>query len=332
MHPSITVIVPAFNAAADLRHCLPALLAHSADRPDELIVVDDGSSDGTALVAREYGAVVLATAGGGQPLGPARARNLGASRASGTVLLFLDADVAAHPDTVARVRQAFAADASLDAVIGAYDDHPAHPSFLSQYKNLQHAFVHRQGGRRASATFWTGCGAVRRALFLEHRGFLETYSRPSIEDIEFGARLVRAGARLILDPAIQVQHRKQWTAFSLIRTDIFQRAVPWTELILREGAMPNDLNLATSHRLSAVAVWLSLGLLVAGYVGYAAAGVVLLPVLLNRHFYLFLTRRRGVLFALRAIPWQILYLAYSSATFALVALRHGLLRRRPPAL
>lgn len=318
---SITVIVPAYNAEPDLRHCLGGL-ARCSESPHELIVVDDGSTDQTAAIAREFGAIVMATGAGG-PLGPARARNLAAQKATGEVLLFLDADVTPHPDTISLVRSVFAADASVDAVIGAYDDQPAHPGFLSQYKNLQHAFVHRDGGQRESATFWTGCGAVRRHVFAANKGFLETYRRPSIEDIEFGARLVRAGHRIVLDPAIQVQHRKQWTAASLIRTDIFQRAVPWTELILREGEMPNDLNLAMSHRISAAAVWVAIALACWGRLWIAAA-VLLAPILLNRAFYLYLARQRGVFFALRAIPWQLLYLMYSSATFALVTLRHWL--------
>ncbi len=47
----------------------------------------------------------------------------------------------------------------LAAVFGSYDDEPAAPNFLSQYKNLFHHFVHQQGSAEAS-TFWSGCGAI----------------------------------------------------------------------------------------------------------------------------------------------------------------------------
>jgi glycosyltransferase involved in cell wall biosynthesis len=255
----ISVIVPAYNAAGDLRLCLAAVRA-SASPPAELIVADDGSTDDTAAVARQFGATVVTTGG---PSGPARARNLGAQHATGATLVFFDADVVPHRDAIGRIAAAFEADPGLDALIGAYDDAPADGEFLSQYKNLQHCFVHRKA-LRAASTFWTGCGAVRREIFQAHGGFLESYRKPSIEDIEFGRRLIGAGRRIVLDPAIQVKHLKRWTFRDLVRTDIFQRAVPWTGLIYREGRLPDDLNVAVSQRVAAAAALLALGILAAG--------------------------------------------------------------------
>ena len=371
----VTVIVPAYNAAHDLHLCLSALRA-GEEQPHQLIVADDGSTDTTAEVARGFGAEVVSTGG---PLGPARARNLAAKRATGSVLVFFDADVVPHAATLRRLRAALEADPGLDAVIGAYDDAPAYADFLSQYKNLQHCFVHRNGLRQAS-TFWTGCGAVRRDVFLAHGGLSESYVKPSIEDVEFGARLVRAGARIELDPAIQVKHLKRWTFRGLVRTDIFQRAVPWTELILREGKISNDLNLEVSQRVSAALVLLAVLTIVAGtwvagprflaavlaatcltlaafwlesprrmasaavWIGTTAAlwlagaplhqnaappaialaTLIASALALNANFFRFLAERRGVPFALAAAPFFLLYLLYSSTTFALVTIRRKL--------
>jgi glycosyltransferase involved in cell wall biosynthesis len=116
----VTVIVPAYNAAHDLHLCLSALRA-GEEQPHQLIVADDGSTDTTAEVARGFGAEVVSTGG---PLGPARARNLAAKRATGSVLVFFDADVVPHAATLRRLRAALEADPGLDAVIGAYDDAP----------------------------------------------------------------------------------------------------------------------------------------------------------------------------------------------------------------
>jgi cellulose synthase/poly-beta-1,6-N-acetylglucosamine synthase-like glycosyltransferase len=195
--------------------------------------------------------------------GPACARNIGAREASGELLVFIDSDVCVHDDTLQRIESAFVEDPSLDAVVGSYDDHPAERDFLSVYRNLMHCFVHQEADRRTS-TFWGGCGAIRKEKFLKNGGFDQSYGQPAIEDIEFGGRLTRSGSRIVLDRDVQVQHLKRWTFLNILKTDIFQRGVPWTELILRTGRMPNNLNLKSSQRLSVALVYLTM------FIGVAA--------------------------------------------------------------
>ena len=69
-------------------------------------------------------------------------------------------------------------------------------NFVSQYKNLFHHFVHQDASGTATS-FWAGCGAIRRDIFLRLGGFNTAYKRPSIEDIELGYRLTRAGHRIV---------------------------------------------------------------------------------------------------------------------------------------
>ncbi|MCC6862444.1 MAG: glycosyltransferase [Bryobacterales bacterium] len=272
MAVTVSVVIPVYNAAGHLRMCLAAL-RQSASAPFECIVVDDGSTDASPEVAREFGATLLSTGGRS---GPAHARNMGARHASGDVLFFIDADVCVHPGTLGRIVLAFGEDAELDALIGSYDTLPHSRDFLSQYKNLMHCFVH-QTGRKQACTFWSGCGAIRRSVFLEHSGFDESYRRPAIEDIELGYRLIRAGKKLMLDRNLLVKHLKRWTFWNLIKTDIKDRGVPWTELILRDKAMPNDLNLQISARISVALVFLLFLFATEGAIRYG--GYFLTPVL-----------------------------------------------------
>src|ERR1039457_5175492 len=95
----ISVVVPVYNDAGNLRQCLAALRA-SETQPAECIVVDDGSTDDSAQVAVEYGAKLLST---GARSGPAHARNFGAQAARGDILLFVDADVCVHSDAITRI-------------------------------------------------------------------------------------------------------------------------------------------------------------------------------------------------------------------------------------
>lgn len=240
----VSIVIPAHNAEKHLATCL-AHLAQSTSPPDECIVVDDGSTDNTAQIASEWGATVIST---GCRCGPAFARNFGSRVASGDILLFLDSDVCVHPDTIARILSRFREDPSLDAVMGSYDNSPAAPDILSQYRNLMHCFVH-QNSRDVASTFWAGCGGVRADVFREHGGFDESYSRPAIEDIELGVRMVRSGHKLVFAHDVRVKHLKTWAFADLLMTDIFHRGVPWTELILRERNMPNDLNLTWDQRV-----------------------------------------------------------------------------------
>ncbi len=128
-----------------------------------------------------------------------------------------------------------------------------------------------------AATFWSGCGAIRRTVFQAAGGFdAVRYPRPCIEDIELGYRLRAAGHRILLNKHIQVKHLKRWTLRGMVKTDVFDRGVPWTQLILERRRLPNDLNLQFTQRLSAM---LAYSMLV--YVALAAFfhNIVLLPLI-----------------------------------------------------
>ena len=244
------MIVPLGGAAPAWDHCARSL-SRLDPPPGELVVVLDGPNDRLAAKAGEIGARVVSLERRG---GPARARNRGARATGKEILLFLDSDVEAPADLASRVAALFSAEAGPTAVMGSYDDDPGHPGFLSQYRNLLHHFVH-QTGREEASTFWAGCGAVRRRAFLAVGGFDERYAEPSIEDIELGGRLVRAGHAIRLVKQIQVKHLKRWRLGDMLATDLWRRAVPWTRLMLRHGRMVNDLNVGNRNRLSVAAAF-----------------------------------------------------------------------------
>lgn len=322
----LSVIVPVHNGAASLDQCLAALTA--SDRfPDEIVVVDDSSSDGSAEIAHYYGVSVVTLAEG--PYGPATARNRGVEAATGDILVFIDADVAVHRDTLSRIEQTMVGDPDLAAVFGSYDDQPSMPGLVSRYKNLFHHYVHQHGQREAS-TFWAGCGAIRHEVFAELGEFDTRYARPSIEDIALGGKMRSAGYRIRLDRDIQATHLKRWTLLGLLRTDICQRAVPWAQLILNNGQMPRDLNLDIVGRVGAVIAWI-LVVLVGLSPWFAGAWIgvlfaLLVSLLLHHGLYGFFVRHGGMRFAAGAVTLHMLYLLYSSATFASVLAMHRIRR------
>ena len=217
-------------------------------------MVDDASTDDSAEVAASFDCRVIRLS---TNQGPSIARNQAAREAQGDILFFIDADVCIPPDTLQLVWDRFAEDPQLDALIGSYDEQHSQRDFLSQYKNLFHHYVH-QTSRTTASTFWSGCGAIRREVFAQYNGFSEQYKRPSVEDIELGYRMCADGRKMVLDARLQVKHLKAWTFWRLIRSDIMDRGIPWTELILRNASMPDDLNVQVSQRISVVLVHLLL--------------------------------------------------------------------------
>ena len=315
--PYISVIIPVYNGEKFLPGCLDALVSGSY-RDYELIVVDDCSTDRSVEISRAKGARVLKTS---RQSGPGGARNLGAQEARGEVLFFVDADVVVKPDTLERVAANFMDHPEVASVFGSYDDEPAEKNFISQYKNLFHRFVHQQA-RSEAETFWAGCGAIRRDVFLAVDGFdAERYPRPAIEDIELGYRMRSRGHRILLDKQLQAKHLKRWTLKSMLHADIFCRAVPWSMLIFESKGMVNDLNLQTTDRISAGLLGLSLLLLpftvlMPQLLLLIVVMLAAIPIL-NHKLYRFFYHRKGLAFAILAFPLHLLYYLYSATTFVL---------------
>jgi glycosyltransferase involved in cell wall biosynthesis len=330
------VIIPVYNGGKFLHRCLDAIYA-STFRSFDVIVVDDCSTDDSAEISRSKGATVLAT---GKQSGPAAARNLAAQTARGEILMFVDADVVVNTETLGLVADRFTKRPEISALFGSYDDEPAEQNFLSQYKNLQHHYVH-QNSRSDASTFWSGLGAIRREVFISHGGFdCKKFAVPSIEDIDLGFRLRRNGHKILLDRDIQAKHLKKWQIVSHLRTEIFCRAVPWSRLIIENEELVNDMNLKTADRASAGLVALSLMTLPLTYWRPELIGLVVLFLLLiaflNRHIIRFYWERRGFAFALATFPWQLLYFFYSGLTFGLMWMLHTIhtffgSRRNEPA-
>ncbi len=329
--PKLSVIVPVFNGRMHISRCLEGL-GRSEYSNFEVIVVDDCSTDDTRLIVERYPVRCVRTP---RTLGPAGARNMGIGYAEASIVVFVDADVVLPPNGLGIIAKEFERDPQMAAMFGSYDDEPAWDDFCSQYKNLMHSYVHQKSNSRAT-TFWAGCGAVRKEIFIQVGGFdFIRYRKPSIEDIELGYRLVRCGQHIQLNKQLQVKHLKKWTLRNMIQTDIFCRAIPWTKLILETRNLPRDLNLTSGARLSAGLVgvlsmgWVILFLQTSGILPAltvphtflaeftAASCIVAALVALNWDVYSYFARKRGLWFAARVVPLHWFYYLYSGGVFAI---------------
>jgi len=208
----ISVIIPAYNAAQTLPTCLAAL-KRQTQPPDEIIVVDDGSQDQTAQVARANGIQILK-----QPhQGPAAARNLGISQARGDIVLFTDSDCEPEPTWVAEMTRPFA-DPRVVGVKGSYRTRQqervarlAQCEFEERYDLLE---------QLATIDFIdTYSAAFRVAVLRDVGGFDPAFPQADNEDVELSYRLAAAGCRLIFNRQAVVYHRhpSTWRAYLLLK-------------------------------------------------------------------------------------------------------------------
>ena len=319
--PLISVVMPAYNAERTLDSALAPLVGLLLDREIvELIVVDDGSTDATAWVAKEAGARVVPSGG---RRGPAGARNVGAAAAKGNILWFVDADVVVHPDGAKVLKEAFARSKAA-AVFGTFDEFPAATNFLSQYKALAHRHHHVRLGRDAE-TFFAGCGAVRTDAFRTAGGFdAARYPKASIEDIELGVRLRRRGFTIRLEPELQSRHLKVWHFADVVRSDVLQRACPYARL-LADKRVPAALRLSYADTLRLIVAWTflisALGVLAGLAPFWLPFALIAAAIGLNWRLFALFGRANGWWFAIRAIVFHQFYYVYTSAAF--VACRLG---------
>ena len=317
--PYVSVIVPVKNGGDVLRRALEAICASKLPRDCwELIVVDDGSTDQSSVIAGEYADLVIRI--GRRSHGPAYARNRGADRARGEIVAFFDADVLVAPDTLPRMLHVMASEPTVAALFGSYDDAPGAPGLTSQYRNLLHHYTHAQNAGDAH-TFWGACGAVRREVFVAAGKFDEwRYARPQIEDIDLGLRIRALGHRIVLRPEIQVKHLKNWSLRAMIRTDFNDRGVPWTRLLVEQGELisvkeerARVLNLSIRERVNTFFMWVAVvGAIAAAVTGRSSVALVAIGGLAwvlvnNRALYGWFAKNRGPLFTLAIVPLHLTY-------------------------
>lgn len=207
----ISVIVPVLNEEKDLRRCLSALRLTGSE---ELVVVDGGSTDATASIAREFTDKVLHS-----ERGRAKQMNAGAETATGDILLFLHADCVL-PDEGFNIIRDTLADGRVAA--GGFWLSIEHPG-------LRFRIIERGANLRSYVTrlIYGDQGIfLRKETFLKLGGFAEI---PLMEDVELSQRLKRAGRIAFVSPPIKTLPRR-WLKEGPVYTTLrdWKRAISYT--------------------------------------------------------------------------------------------------------
>ncbi|HUN21598.1 MAG TPA: glycosyltransferase [Anaerolineales bacterium] len=230
MLPSVSVIVPAYNAQQTIGACVTAILHNDYAGRMELWVVDDASTDNTAELARQAGATVLS----GGKLHRTGARNLGARHATGEILLFTDSDCVPHPDWVTQMVAKFVADPQVMGVKGVYTCQQSHPIARFTQIECEERYDHMAKLPEINMIDTYAAG-FRRDIFLQVGGFDEGLA--ILEDQDLSFRLAAQGLRMVFAPAAKVQHTHLTHAWRYARRKF--HFAEWKPTILRR--YPNRL-------------------------------------------------------------------------------------------
>jgi len=219
--PDISIVIPVKDRADELQRCLTSLsLLNYPPEKLQIIVVDDGSSDDSPQVARRFGALVVPSGGTGR--GPAAARNVGASMATGEILAFIDSDCSASQEWLTELIPAFSNPAM--AAVGGQVDGMCSASAIDRYESIMSSLSlgsRERTGSSGNDTFYLpSCNLlVRRAAFRSAAGFKDEMHVG--EDVDLTWRLRDQGWTIAYLPAGNVlhEHRSSIRSFMSRRFD-----------------------------------------------------------------------------------------------------------------
>ncbi len=201
--PWVSVVIPAYNASRTIADAVAAVLAQDYAGKMDLVVVDDGSVDGTGDIVRSFPGVCYVRQ---ENAGPANARNRGAREAKGEFLFFTDADCRPERSWISKMMRGFNQDVAV--VAGSYGI--ANPgSALARVIHEEIIFRHRVLMPEFPKAFGSYNFAVKKHIFEQVGGFDSSYRRASGEDNDLSYKIIAGGGRILFLKDALVDHHHQ---------------------------------------------------------------------------------------------------------------------------
>ncbi len=196
---SVSVVIPVYNGEKYVSVCIESLLNQTM-KPDEIIVIDDGSTDDSIEVTSKYPIKLLKHE---KNKGLAEARNTSLKNAVGDIIIFIDCDAKAEKDYIENMVKNYTDDTV--AGVGGKAIEINIGGLANNYRSL---FNVQEWGERGTTDFLRGvCFSFRKIVLKEVGGF-NPYYRTNGEDVDICRRIVNKGYRLTYDPAIKVLHNR----------------------------------------------------------------------------------------------------------------------------
>lgn len=198
-----SIIIPAYDAANTIGECLNAVGKVVQERGDcEAIVINDGSTDGTAEIVQMYTFARLISQ---RNAGPSGARNRGVQEARGEIVIFLDSDCVPTENWFTEMVKPFEERADVAGIKGAYLTRQK--ELAARYIQLEYEEKYRFLRQHEFIDYVDTYSVAFRRMFLGNVAFDPRYSVASTEDADLSFGLAARGARLVFNPEAKVYHK-----------------------------------------------------------------------------------------------------------------------------
>jgi len=238
----ISVIIPAYNSEKTIVSTLKALLKQNYPKKKyEIIVVDDGSADNTVQLASKFPVKIIKI----KHTGPAYARNIGAKKARGSIVLFTDSDCIPSKNWIKNMVEPFK-DPEIVGVSGTYktlNKNKLMARFVGYEIEQRHELMKKSKFIDFIGTFSAG---YRRKIFLKFKGFDTRFKTSSGEDPELSYRIAKSGLKMIFQPKAFVYHPHPENIWKYLKQK-YQRAI-WRNFMYWEKHREKILSDSYTHR------------------------------------------------------------------------------------
>lgn len=308
---SISIIIPVYNSEKTISLCLQSIF-DSISSHDEVILVNDSSSDSTLNIASRYGCKIINHKFNS---GAGAARNSGAGLAQKDIIIFIDSDVVTNKTQIELIRKYFIENQSVQTITVRLNDEEKNDRFFSDFKNLYMNFIILEGELSVNYVYGSLC-ATRKKNYVPWPEDIRL-----IEDSMWGYKQTQLGLTIHLLKDINPIHLKEYNLYELIKND-FKVSTNFAKVFFQDkrwDTLYSNEKFGHTSKKQKVSVILSVLILFFSFFNiFFAAFLFSMWILLNNNFFKFLYKKRSFSFSLKSIAWY-----YFSNIIYFIGIIHG---------
>jgi glycosyltransferase involved in cell wall biosynthesis len=313
----ISIVIPCFNAAENLPQVISALNSQSI-KPNEIIIADDGSTDNTKNIINYFAKLKKNIKYCWQKnAGPAKARNFGAKKANGEIIVFIDSDCIPEKNWLKEMISPFK-DKAVGGVQGTYKTKQTGLIARFVQVEIEERYEKMKKAQKEGTLDWIGSysAAYRTEAYKKLNGFDETFPIASGEDPELSYRLKKSGYNIVFNPNAIVYHTHPDDLLKYLKTKFFRayyRPKMYSkhkEKIVKDSYTPQSLKLQIIIIYALVPCLI--GSIFINWILLIVAGLILLHASFGAKLFIFAFKKNPII-ALASIPILLLRNAFFAA-------------------
>nr|AQS32426.1 hypothetical protein [uncultured archaeon] len=289
----LSIIIPLYNSQETIGKCLDSIYSSNYPRNKyEVVVVDDCSTDNSASIVSGYPCKLIKL---NKNSGPAAARNSGAKKSKGGILVFIDSDVVIGKNFFNITASSFNKEI---VCLTAINTKKSNYNLTTDFFNLLDHFVFLKSPQYAMLPCTSYC-TVKKSIFKDLGGFNENYKKSHVEDLELGLKLMNKRYKIYLNKKLKFTHLKKYSFLGFLKYG-FLRSFYRIKVLLNTKDIRTTSNYypLNTSLLFLVLVLVGLGFLLNKVFFLLCLIPLILLFLHNFEFLKFLKQEKGLVFAI----------------------------------